>query len=284
MILEPGSYGTPVAPLTKELASGTEDLSVHGVDSSPGAPSAKIYSEAGYGVSLYGAGSTIRDLEIVDTDTSNGGSLLLEGVTGEQLVLRAGAKENYTCVLALTALLWDSVCENEGAGVAVDVDGTLDGPNNVTLRNVTAISEGGVGIYAASNPFKERSVKLSVLNTIARGGVYDIDAEKFTEPTSITTSHSNYSAAHTKVEGGASITDDGTSQTTGNQGLSELFVDAATNDFRELVGAQTIGVGLIEPANGLFDFEGDARVFAGGTSCASGDVGADRSIRRAAQL
>ncbi len=278
VIVEPGSYGTAATPLSSAIASGAEDLDVHGVDSSPGKPSATVYTNEAYGIEIYGAGSTIRDLEVVDSDTSDGGSLLLEGATGEQLVLRSGTNEHYTCVLALTTLLRDSVCENEGDGVAVDVAGTLDGPNIVTLRNVTAISADGVGIYAASNPFKERSVKLTALDTIARGGEYDILAEAFTEPTSIATSHSNYRAASAKVAGGATLTDDGTSKTTGNQGLPELFVSPTTGDFRELLGAQTIGVGLIEPVNGLFDFEGDPRVFAQSTSCASTDVGADQFI------
>jgi hypothetical protein len=276
VIVEPGSYGTAATPLGSPISSGAEDLDIHGTDSSPGKPSATVYTQESYGIEIYGTGSTIRDLEVVDSGTSDGGSLLLEGATGEQLVLRAGTNEHYTCVLALTAILRDSVCENEGDGVAADVSGTIDGPNNVTLRNVTAVSTDGVGIYAASNPFKERSVKLTVLNTIARGGEYDILGEAFTEPSTVITSHSNYRAASIKVTDGATLADDGTSKTTGNQGLTELFVSPTTNDFRELLGAQTIGAGLIEPANGVFDFEGNARVFAGGTGCASTDVGADQ--------
>ena len=92
---------------------------------------------------------------MVDTGTLNGGSLLLESATGEQLILRSGPTEGYACVLALVSVLRDSLCESENDIAAVDVSGTLDGPNEVTLRNVTAVDPTGDGIYAKATPSQE---------------------------------------------------------------------------------------------------------------------------------
>lgn len=276
VIVEPGSYGTPGAPLSTHIESGAEQLDVHGVDVSPGPASAKIYTEAPYGIRLYGAGTTIRDLEIEDTGTPGGGSLLLENASGEHLIVRANAGS--ACVLERTSTLSDSLCQDSGSQDAVLVTGALTGPNSVTLRNVTAIGSDD-GIYVATiGYFSDRPSALTAINTIARGGVYDIQASEGAASDSVVTSHSNYSAANTKVEGGATITDDGTSQTTGNQTTAQLFVDPAAGNFRELLGAETIGAGLIDPANGGLDFEGDARVFAQATSCASTDIGADQFV------
>ena len=127
---------------------------------------------------------------------------------------------------------------------------------------------------------------MSVLNTIARGGTADILARRPTaspvEPVSITTSHSNYSAAHSKVEGGATLTDDGTSQTTGDQTEAQLFTEPLGGNFQEALGAQTIGAGLIEAENGALDFYGSPRVFDAGGACASTDIGAGQFIPAAA--
>jgi len=285
VIIEPGSsgsYGTAGTPLSSTIQSGTEDLDVHGAEISPGPPSAVVHSEAAYGVSLYGAGSTISDLEIVDSGALNGGSLLLEGASGERLIMRSGPKERDACVLELTTVLRDSVCDSAGDVAAVAVSGTLDGPNEVTLRNVTAIDPTGGGIEATSDSFTERSVKLSVLNTIVRGGLYDILGIRAinppAEPVSITTSHSNYRAADTKLENGATLTDDGTSQTTGDQTEAQLFAEPLGGNFQEALGAQTIGAGLIEAENGTIDFYGYPRVLDSGGECASTDIGAGQFI------
>ena len=284
VIVEPGSYGTSETPLSAAIESGTEDLDVHGVDSAPGPPGARVFTDAVYGIVLYGAGATIRDLEIVDSGSSNGGALALEGgASGQQLTVRSVASEGNACYLETTSTLSDSLCQDSSsfaAASAVHVSGVLDGPNNVALRNVTAIesSANGVGIRVESDSPPSRPSTLTAINTIARGGADDILVAKFTEAASVVTSHSNYSAAKIQLENGATITDDGTSQTTGVQGPTELFVDPATGDFREALGAQTIGAGLIAPLNGVLDFEGDARVFAEPTNCASTDIGADQFV------
>jgi|GEM_PF-2758286 len=278
VIIEPGGYGSVFEPLIAPVRVIAKDVTAHGTDTSPGTPSALIFSDADFGVIVNGPGSTIRDIQVADVFKGGGASLLLTDASGEQVIARAGPEESSACALSRTAALIDSVCQRVSPGAAVRVTGIADPLNDVTLRNVTAVAPEGVGIAAESAPASERSVQIAAFNTIARGGLADIFVFRDGQPAAVTTSYSNYSSANTKVEGGGSLTDDGTSMTTGNQGLGQLFVDPEEGDFREALGAQTIGAGLIDPANGSFDFEGDARAFAPGTSCASTDIGADQFI------
>jgi hypothetical protein len=281
VIVEPGSYGTAGTPLSSEISSGAANLNVHGVDSTPGTPSARIFTSATIGVSLYGTGSTIDDLEIVDSASGDGDALRFEGALAERLIVRAGKKEFYACDLQLTATIRDSLCQQEGTGYALETTGVVNGPNHVTARNVTAISKEGVGIYVESAA--SRPTTMNVFNAIARGGIYDLDAfEGSAEPASITTSHSNYTTTHTS--NGATIGDDGTSQTVGDQTEAQLFSEPLGGDFQEALGAQTIGAGLTESANqspdsnGSLDFYGYPRVFDAGGACASTDIGAGQFV------
>jgi hypothetical protein len=282
VIVGPGSYGSAGTPLSATIQSGVADLDVHGVDAGSGSPGATIFSDATYGVVLFGSGDTVSDLDVEDSGSSGGAALALGdggNVSGERLTARAGASERIACELLLGSTLSDSLCQgSDPGGDGLDVSGGNDGPNNVTLRNVTAVdpATGGNGIEVDSDSLAGRSSALTAINTIARGGGFDIEVAENTQPASVMTSHSNYNAAHDNVTGGATITDDGTSQTTGDQTMAQLFVNPTGGDFREGLGAQTIGAGLFDPANGSVDFLGDRRVFDSGGSCASTDIGADQ--------
>jgi hypothetical protein len=103
-----------------------------------------------------------------------------------------------------------------------------------------------------------------MLNTIADGEAtgFDIRAIQSGESATVMTSHSNY--ATTSTTGGATITDDGTSQT-----AAPLFAAPLMGDFHELAGSPTIDAGITDPANGLFDLDGAPRAQGGST-----DIGA----------
>jgi hypothetical protein len=273
VIVEPGSYGTASAPLASSILDAAPNVKVHGVDSTPGPPGARIFTEAVYGIQIDGTGSTIRDLEVQSSAASSGAALLLEGegVVGTRMVVRGGEHTSTACALEITATLSDSVCQKSGFGAAVRSSGTLDGPDTVTLRNVTATSASGEGIVAESAAPAGRSVSINVINTIARGGRYDLFAFESGQPASISASHSNYTTKHS--EGGAAVGGDGTNQTVGDQTLAELFVEAAGGDFREAEGAQTIAAGVDAESNGPLDLNGNPREFASHT-----DIGAYECI------
>jgi hypothetical protein len=94
-----------------------------------------------------------------------------------------------------------------------------------------------------------------MVNTIARGGLADIRANQSGQPDTVATSHSNYRLAFASTFGGASITDDGTSQLSTNP----AFANAAAGDFHELAGSPTIDAGITDSANGAFDLDGNPR-------------------------
>jgi hypothetical protein len=259
VLLASGSYGSPGTPLSSEITSGAAHLDVHAEDMASGPPRAQIFSSAAYGIALTGPDSTISGIEIIDSASSSGSALLLdgEGSLGERLIARAGEHEAAACMLARTATLRDSVCQDAGSGSAVRVSGTFDGPNEVTVRNVTAIAPNGVGIAAESAAPAGRQTKIAAINAIARGGTADILAFQATQPATVGTSHSNYETTHTV--GGGTITDDGTSQTKGDQTSAQLFVNPGAGDFHEQPGAQTIHAGITEGTNGELDVEGHPR-------------------------
>jgi hypothetical protein len=254
VIVEPGGYGTAATPLTSIIESGATGLNVHGVDATPGPPSARVFTAGAYGIELYGPGSTLSDLDIEDSGSSFGAALLLEGAVGERLIVHAGENESRACSLQGTTTLRDSICRADGSGRAISVNAVLSGPNNVTVRNVTAIA-GGLGIEAVS--LSARSTTVNLVNTILRGGLFDISASQATEPASVSSSHSNYQT--TRALGGATISDDGSSQTAGDQSLTQLFVEPAGGDFREALGAQTIDTGADNALNGPVDICGVPR-------------------------
>jgi hypothetical protein len=270
VIVEPGDYGSPSSPLTTTIETGAQNVDIHGTGKGPGAPRAVIYSSAPYGVSVDGFGSQLSDLDIEDSGNSNGAALAFSGALAQRLLVWSGPDEAWGCDINGSAVLRDSLCEQQGLGEAIGVSGVLYGPNEVGLRNDTAVSTSGIGIYVASAGPRWSTVK--VINTIARGGHYDIEAFQAGASATVTTSHSNYGT--TDTGGGGTITDDGTSQTSGVQSPAQLFVNPVAGDFHEAVGAQTIATGDTSSANGATDFYGDPRK-ALGHACQTTDIGAD---------
>lgn len=270
VVLEPGDYGSPASPLTTSVATSAADVDIHGTDKRPRSPSAVIYSTAAYGLSVQGPGSELSDVEVDDAGNSNGAGLAFSGSLAQRLVVISGPDEAWGCDINGSAVLRDSVCEQQGSGDAIGVSGVLEGPNNVWLRNDTAISTSGDGIYVQSAG--SRSSAATIINTIARGGHFDVEVFKQGSSATVTTRHSNYGA--TNLVDGATITDNGTSQKTGLQPVSQLFVDAATGDFREAIGAQTIAAGETSSPDGSTDLYGNRRT-ALGHACQTTDIGAD---------
>ena len=121
-----------------------------------------------------------------------------------------------------------------------------DGPDDgaAELRNVTAWAEGA---DATAIRCRTTTATTALVNTIARGGTYDVDAGRFNGKDPIcpaTTSN-----ARTAKSPGFTPT-----FTT-----DPAFAGPASVDFRPLAGSQTIDRGTTATANGALDLEGDAR-------------------------
>jgi hypothetical protein len=284
VLVAPGSYGTPAAPLTTSLSVGVGDVDIHGVDTAQGAPGATIYTSASYGVSLYDApGDEISDLTIDDSG-SQGAAISLKGDTADRMTFIAGPGES-GCVLGGASTVTNSVCESAGDWAVAVYSPLTGGASTDTLRNVDAIATAtsGVGLYVFSVDTSGETSTVNMFNSIVRGGSADIQTGESggttpLVPATVTTSHSNYGLAHSTVMAGGSVTDDGTSQTTGVQTPAQLFVDEAANDFQEAPGAQTIGAGAVSAVSGTYDALGYPRLFDAGGSCVNADIGADAFV------
>lgn len=216
-----------------------------------------------------GAGAQLSDVEVIDDGSSSGAALAFQGAIAQRLFVVAGSDEQWACDISGHAMLRDSVCDQQGMGNAIGVSGVLAGPNDVWLRNDTAVSSAGVGVYVQSAG--RRSSAVPMINTIARGGHDDVQAWRQGSSATVTTRHSNYGP--TNLVDGATIIDNGTSQTTDLQSVSQLFLNAASADFREAIGAQTIASGETSSPDGKTDLYGNRRT-ALGHACQTTDIGA----------
>jgi hypothetical protein len=260
VIVAPGDYGSPAAPLVSEI-SVAGAVHVHGP---LGGPRPRIFSVSD-AVFAVGANATLRDVEIHHTGAID--ALTLAGLAERVLVDSLASP----CYLAAEgAVLRNSVCRGTQDGPGVWMTATYDtqlAQVTGTLRNVTAQSRFAEGIRVTAGNFAQLS--LVATNVIAQGGPRDVRAEIVgslgARSASVVLDHSNYST--TQQAGGGSVTVPGTNA---NQTSAPLFLDGPLGDFHQLAGSPTIDTGSNDPANGEFDFEWDARAQAGGT-----DIGAD---------
>lgn len=262
VILASGDYGSSILPIATNVASGQPNLYVHGV---LGQPRPRIFSSAVFALGLNGMGDSVRWLEIDSSNATNGVGLDFWGSLAEQVLVRRtnSAGNGTACRLNLNALARNDVCQASGTATwGVLVTGVVNGPNTVTLRNVTATAQGAGanGLEADSTALAGRSSAVTMINTLVRGDPtgFDVRAANGGQPDSVATNHSNY--VTTSATGGATISDNGTSQTA---------APLLSGDYHELSGSPTIDAGISDAANGDLDADGAAR-----TQGASVDIGA----------
>src|SRR5262249_7931082 len=140
-----------------------------------------------------------------------------------------------------TATILNSVCKADGSGAAVSASDITNEFLTATLRNVTAVSVSGQGLLSSdAMPASRKSSVINAVNTIARGGTFDVQAGHSSDgAANVNLSYSNYSSTHTN-DIHAVITDQGH-----NQSAPPLL----TSDFHEMPGSPTIDAGLNDPAN-----------------------------------
>jgi hypothetical protein len=112
------------------------------------------------------------------------------------------------------------------------------------VENVTAIAHGNTAALRAWDP-----ATLRVLNTIARGDTYDVQAESINGGAAkVTLENSNYRSTNTYTSGAATI---GGSH---NQGATPLF--ASPTNYHERPGSPTINAGTSSGLAGTLDLSG----------------------------
>lgn len=262
--IEPGTYGSP-APLTTTLDDGGNTLTIHG---EAGQPRPVIITQAGYGIELQGANSSVSHLDLENTAGQYGiyvGGLY--NATIDHVVSHVSAANAVACYPSGTVT--DSVCWSSGpSGIAATLLVLLSG--SATLRNDTLIASGSGGSAVTANAIDGRSMMLNLTNTIARGAGADISASTDSNPKSsaiVTADHSNYADVQISNGSGGSTTNVTPAGSATNQTAAPLFVNAAAGDFHEAAGSPTIDAGENSPEDGSTDLDGNPRQLPGHLTC-----------------
>ena len=266
VIVLPGTYDIAFNGLTTQAG-----MNVHGQD---GSPRPVINNTSTIGLAATGSNSTVRYLKITATgaNPSGGGTALdvQNGSTAENVIAegltthQAGGCETEGGAGG-TATIVDSVCKADGTAPAVNV-GDPDGHyNTTTLRNVTALSASGDGIFASETNTGGTSVTVDVVNTIARGGSNDLHV-----------AHSGDSVANVYIASSnfSSVLETAPFANVNDQGHNQSAAPQLTSDWHEMPGSPTIDAGTNDPANGSTDFDGEPRTLGSGTT----DIGADEYV------
>jgi hypothetical protein len=274
VIVTPGDYASAAAPLTTPLANA-KGINVHGVDDQP---RPRIFTTAGVGLDVTGAGTKVRHLEIQQSAgaTPSQQALIVDGQASD-LVVRATGAGAKACTVLGASVLTNSVCEAtglDGGAVFPYRLSTAPAANTSTIRNVTAVASGknGSGISALGGIAPADAQSLTVTNTIVvvPGGNPSITAFKQTggADAKITIDHSNFGIQGTDPDRGGQIV-----KGDGNQQLGPAPRFRADGDFHQAPDSPTIDKGATDPLNGAFDVDGDPRSVGLGT-----DIGADEFV------
>jgi hypothetical protein len=286
VIVTPGDYGSPSAPLTTLLSASDPGVNIHGQD---GQPRPRIFISDGgsgtIGLTLAGSGAQVRHLYI---EMRPGGqrqaALALSNTQGSDIVTRNAAAQGRGCLVLGNSTLTNSVCESvvqDGKGIATYTNVGPGAPNNSVLRNVTAIASadfsggtpfsGGTGIEAFAGNNSGEDQHITVTNSIARGSYVDIAANEGFMAAGVaivTTDHSNYGFESAPVDGSEVVDGPGG----GNQRNAPVQF-AAFGDYHQRATSPTVDAGATSVANGPSDFDGDLRTVGGST-----DIGADEFV------
>jgi len=267
--IEPGTYGSPT-PLTTTLDDGGNTLTIHGEADQP---RPVIITQAGFGIELLGANSSLSDLDLENSVGEYG--IYVGGVysaTIDRVISHVSAPKAVACYPSGT--LTDSVCWSSGPdGVAT----TLLVPLSVTatLRNDTLIGSGSGGTAVAANAVSDATMTINLTNSIARGAGADISASTDSNPKTtaiVNADHSNYANVQISNGGGGSTTSVTPAGSATNQTGAPAFVDSATGDFHELAGSPTINAGINSPEDGSTDLDGNPRALPARLTCGMSEL------------
>jgi hypothetical protein len=236
--IEPGTYGSPSAPITTTLQDFGKFLTIHG---KVGAPRPVIYTSAGYGIAVHG-GSSISNLDIEDSATNayaihvsdNESSItsVIAHTTGD------GSWACYPDGEITNSLCWDSGPNGGGARPLVVNSAFVVGDDDTFVA--TGSGSYGIEIYGEGNT----TMSFSVTNSIVRGTVNDVLVQSDIGSSGTVTfaaDHSNFATVDNAGGGGTfNITQPGSGT---NQTAAPLFVDPPNGDFHEAPGSPTIDAG-----------------------------------------
>jgi hypothetical protein len=242
VVIAPGTYKitTPLKP------HGAVDI--HG-DVDYSAP--RLVAAATLNESVIAApAGTLRHLSI-DAAATGKLALVLRGGVADGLIVNAAADAATIVASSTRTVLRNSVIQTSGSSggtSALELADHDDG-DEIDVRNVTVMATGGSATGIECDLQKGRA---SLVNTLVRGGGYDIKAAG-----GCTAAFSNFRPAFSS----------GLAPGTGNQSAEPLFADS---DYRPAAGSPTIDAGAAVDLMGSADIDADPR-----TLDAAPDIGAD---------
>ena len=221
-------------------------------------------------------GATFRRLQIEHTGAIS--AITVFPGTLDDLVVHSTAAA--ACAMSSSSTITNSVCWTQASSNSALLAGGGFSGDTIVMRNVTVVSTGASNTDAlrVSNGGGSTTT-VTATNVIAQAtndppedpGISDIEAsaDGAGSTTVVTLDHSNYDDfRQLSTNGGAATITPNT--TNGNQGAVPLLANPATGDFHQLLGSPTIDAGIVDPANGSTDMDGQPRQI--GTST---DIGAD---------
>ncbi len=265
VVVLPGDYGSPAAPITTYLIS----TSVTKIAGTQGLARPRLFFGGAGGIAIYNNG-TLSNLSISSTSpTAYPLHIYLSYV--DHVYVHATAYN--ACNFTYDSTITDSACVTDALGkTAINWQQGFDSPmlSKPILRNVTAVATGvgGVGMRVDST-IGPTLAEPAVINSIIRGNgggdVVAIAPAAAGSHTHVTLDHSNYATAALGPND-TTITPPGSGT---NQTAAPQFVNPAGADYHQLLGSPTIDAGVNDAANGAADLDMTAR-----TKGLSTDIGA----------
>ncbi len=219
-----------------------------------------------FGIVVSNADAILRNVTITHSVGNESAVRLVSGSVRNVVAISSSA---HGCT-ARAGTFRDTLCLAKASGyVGIFINEGGGPPALLQLRNVTAISAGagghGIRIYAGAS----LAVTIDAVGTIARGAGTDVSARtdgSVGSSATINLDHCNFSTTLTDF-GTASIT---SPSVAGNQTAAPDFVNAAADDYHQIVGSPTIDASAVDGSSGTTDIDGDARVIG-----AAADIGFD---------
>jgi hypothetical protein len=239
VIVEPGSYGTAVAPLTDELQDDGGAITVRGTSATQ---PPVIYSAAPHYAFDFVDASSLSNLEIHSSGTRAAFILFSPASHADHIRAFSSAGQSGAC--AVDGTLTDSLCVNTAEGSpAVRVQDST-GENTATIRGVTGVATGigGVGLLDLSGSPDTETVDATNSIFIGKGE----DISDVTQPgatAAINLTNCDYSSF-------SSFDSPGTNDLTsvaGDISAAPKFVSPSTDDFREQAASPTVNAGATDP-------------------------------------
>lgn len=267
VVMLPGAYGSPSAPLTEELIVGGGIVTIGGT---AGGAAVLIYSSAAAGAVSVDAG-VLHDVTVL----ASGPTAIGTGPAG--IATRVSALDTAAAGTAcdVGSSMTDSVCLATGAaGVAVLTNSSADtdaGTVTTATRNVTAEATGpnGTGLLDSAGTIGDGALNLVVdaENDIIHGTSTDVEAVTTSENAiaEVILRNSDFDPSRS---GGIGLGDSSLDTDGSDIATPAAFVNSAAANFHEAAGSPTIDNGASRPAGDL-DRAGNPRDLGGGP-----DIGA----------